>query len=137
MQTIQQMILEAVAGNLEKTASTASPHSLIESLEKTASSGRIDSDMGLRLIKEAAQALRRATDENRELKKLAGIRQKVDSMLDDGLITQYEVQDTVQQMLKSADGSPVSGTMFTKVADADSPTVKGQKRGMFDEVITV
>lgn len=136
MKSIEKIIHEAIAGGIEKSAGdTPNVSEVLCSLEKTASSPRVDSDVALKLIKSAAAALRRAQDEIGEFQKIAHVRECVDEMLNDGLITQYEVKEAVASLMSSGNAAnPVVGNLFTKVADAGS---KPERRGMFDDIISV
>lgn len=123
-----------------KTASVGSrPVSdTLELLEKTAASGS-SPDVAFKLIKEASVALRTAVTEiarkNEELetmRKVSSIRGRVDEMLHDGVITVYDVEEKVAELMAAEDFAPsYRGSSLEKIAE-DAPT---HKRGIFDGVL--
>ena len=145
MLTVEEVIREAVSGGLEKTASA--PAKLIDlkavasGLEKCASAPA-GVDIQTKLIKEAAASLRSAIAEIASkderiagLEKVSSVRKTVDEMLADGLISTYDVQEKVAEMLSANEYTPhISGNQFQKLAGDIDAKPQG-KRGMFDSVI--
>ena len=96
----------------------------------------------IKLIKEAAASLRSAIAEIASkderiagLEKVSSVRKTVDEMLADGLISTYDVQEKVAEMLSANEYAPhISGNQFQKLAGDIDSKPQG-KRGMFDSVI--
>ncbi len=143
MKTVEAMIIEAMTpSGLEKTAGvkTQALAETVAGIEKMASA--VTDTTALNLIKTATAALTKAASEIAEttaklhqMEKMSAIRNEVDGLLQDGMITPYEVQEKIAELLAADRYLPTtSGNLGVK--DMEKTAGSGpQKREMFDGAI--
>lgn len=140
--TLESVVRDAVEASrgLKKTASrpTDDAATVLVELDKVASD---PSATSAGLMKTASQTIRdlqakyNATqDRLQALEKVSSVRSRIDTMLDAGLISRYDVREKLAELLENDNAYAFSGNVFAKTASGTETAVETE-RGIFSSVV--